>query len=130
VKRVLLVEDNPLNRELLRAVLEGAGCHVDEAENGAQALAMLERQLPDVMLTDLQMPVMNGSTLLREVRKQPRFAGLKVLAVTAYAMRGDRERALAEGFDGYVTKPIGVADFREQIGRLFATRLAQGGELV
>jgi len=129
VKSVLLVEDNPLNRELLRTVLQGAGCHVDEAENGAEALAILERNLPDVLLTDLDMPVMDGSTLLREVRKQPRFAGLKVLAVTAYAMRGDRERVLAEGFDGYITKPIEVAAFREQIERLFATHLAKEGAL-
>lgn len=130
MKRVLLVEDNPLNRELLRTVLESAGCNVDEAENGADALAMLGRHLPDVLLTDLQMPVMDGSMLLREVRKQPRFAGLKVLAVTAYAMQGDRERVLAEGFDGYVTKPIGVTEFREQIGRLFATRPAKEGDLL
>ena len=97
MKRALLVEDNLLNRELLRTMLEGSGWAVDEADNGAEALRMLEKSLPDVVLTDLQMPVMGGLVFLKEVRKQPRLARLTVFAVSAYAMQGDRERALAEG---------------------------------
>jgi CheY-like chemotaxis protein len=128
VRRVLVVEDNALNRELLRAVLEGAGWEVDEAENGLDALAVLTQRLPDVVLADLQMPTMGGSAFLRELRKHPRLAGLKVCAVTAYAMRGDRERALAEGFDGYITKPIQVNELRAQIDRLFAACAAEQGE--
>jgi CheY-like chemotaxis protein len=120
MKRALLVEDNLLNRELLRTMLEGSGWAVDEADNGAEALRMLEKSLPDVVLTDLQMPVMGGLAFLKEVRKQPRLARLTVFAVSAYAMQGDRERALAEGFDGYVTKPIEWDEFHEQMGRLFA----------
>ena len=130
MKRVLVVEDNPLNRELLRIVLESAGWEVDEAENGLEALAILAQRKPDLVLADLQMPIMGGSAFLREVRKQPLFAGLKVLAVTAYAMRGDRERALAEGFDGYFTKPIQVKEFREQIENLFAALTASNGALL
>ena len=140
MKRALLVEDNLLNRELLRTMLEGSGWAVDEADNGAEALRMLEKSLPDVVLTDLQMPVMGGLAFLKEVRKQPRLARLTIFAVSAYAMQGDRERALAviiehadrtmlhadrdralaEGFDGYVTKPIEWDEFHEQMGRLFA----------
>ena len=118
MKRILLIEDNALNRELLRAMMEGAGYEIEEARNGQEALAMLEQRLPDLILTDLQMPVMGGFSFLQEVRKRPRLAGLKVLAVSAYAMRGDRERALAQGFDGYLTKPVQKAELREQIRML------------
>jgi CheY-like chemotaxis protein len=115
MKRILLIEDNELNRELLCAMMEGTGYEIEQATNGAEALVMLERRLPDLVLTDLQMPVMGGIAFLEEVRKRPRLAVLKVVAVSAYAMRGDSERALAEGFDGYLTKPVQKAELREQI---------------
>ena len=105
MKRALLVEDNLLNRELLRTMLEGSGWAVDEADNGAEALRMLEKSLPDVVLTDLQMPVMGGLAFLKEVRKQPRLARLTIFAVSAYAMQGDRERALAATGEAAV-KPL------------------------
>jgi CheY-like chemotaxis protein len=115
VKRILLVEDNELNRELLRAMMECDDYEVEEASNGAEALLLLDRRLPDLVVTDLQMPRMSGSSFLQEVRRRSHLAGLKVLAVSAYAMRGDSERALAEGFDGYLTKPVQKAELREQI---------------
>src|SRR4051812_14192920 len=116
--RILLVEDNDINRELLRAMIETAGYEVEEAANGLEALAVLERSVPDLILTDIQMPMMSGSAFLQEVRRQPHLAKLKVLAVSAFAMRGDRERALAEGFDGYLTKPVQKTELREQIRAL------------
>ncbi|MDP9267020.1 MAG: response regulator [Acidobacteriota bacterium] len=128
MKRILLVEDNELNRELLRAMAEAAGYEVEEAVNGIEALAALELRLPDLILTDLQMPVMSGSVFLQEVRKRPHLARVKVLAVSAFAMRGDRERALAEGFDGYLTKPVQKAEFREQIRLLLDTPAAERRE--
>jgi len=115
MKRILLVEDNELNRELLRAMIESAGYEVEEAANGMEALAALERHVPELVIADLQMPMMSGNALLLEIRKRPHLVGLKVLAVSAFAMRGDCARALAEGFDGYLTKPVEKAELRAAI---------------
>src|SRR6185369_7426497 len=81
MKRILVVEDNEPNRELLCAMMEGSGYEVEEACNGAEALAAMQQRVPDLVLTDMQMPLMDGLALLQEVRKSPSLAGLKVLAV-------------------------------------------------
>ncbi len=103
---VLIAEDNPVNRELLRELLESRGYSVTEACDGQQALASLEESRPDILLLDLDMPVLDGFGVVRKIRERPNLASLPVLAVTAYAMRGDRERVLDSGFDGYLSKPI------------------------
>jgi len=128
MSRILLVEDNELNRELLRTMLETAGYEVEEAANGMEAMAMLERRLPALIVTDMQMPLMSGAALLQAVRRQPHLAKIKVLVVSAFAMRGDRERALAQGFDGYLTKPVQKDELREQIRALVEPATA-GAEL-
>jgi CheY-like chemotaxis protein len=107
--KALIAEDNPVNRELLRELLEARSFDVSEAGNGKDALRMVEHELPDVLLLDLGMPEMDGFEVLLRIRQTPRLADLRVLAVTAYAMRGDREKALGAGFDGYVSKPINAA---------------------
>ena len=87
-----------------------------EAEDGQQALDKLEQIHPDLVLLDIQMPVLDGYAVVRRLRQTPRFASLKVLALTAYAMQGDRERVLKSGFDGYLTKPIDMAALTREIG--------------
>ena len=106
MKKILLVEDNHVNRELVREMLEGGDFEVFEAENGLEALHLLPKTQPDLVLLDIQMPVLDGMSAIKQLRQKPQYASLPVLALTAYAMVGDRERVLAAGFSGYVTKPI------------------------
>jgi CheY-like chemotaxis protein len=117
---ILVAEDNPVNRELLRELLEGRGYAVLEAGDGQQALQMAEAAPPDILLLDLGMPVLDGYATVRKIRENPRLANLPVLAVTAYAMRGDREKIMDSGFDGYLSKPINAALMQEEILRLLA----------
>ncbi|HLB92012.1 MAG TPA: response regulator [Terriglobales bacterium] len=115
---VLVAEDNIVNRELMRELLEVRGYHVTEACDGLEALEMLEQTRPDILLLDLGMPKLDGFGVVRKIRDNPRLVDLPVLAVTAYAMRGDREQVLNAGFDGYLSKPIDAAALATEIERL------------
>jgi CheY-like chemotaxis protein len=106
MKRVLVAEDNAVNRELIRELLELRGYEVTEACDGQEALEMMEASPPDILLLDLGMPKLDGFDVIKRVRENPNLDGMPVLAVTAYAMRGDKERVLDAGFDGYLSKPI------------------------
>lgn len=106
MKRILLVEDNQVNRELVREMLEGDEFEVFEAGNGLEALHMLPKAAPDLVLLDIQMPVLDGMSAIKQLRQKPQYAKLPVVALTAYAMVGDKERVLAAGFTGYLSKPI------------------------
>jgi len=105
-RRVLLVEDNELNRELAVELLESLGLVVDVAIHGEMALQRLRRQRPDIVLMDVQMPVMDGLTATRELRTWPELADVPVLAVTANALPADRERCLAAGMNDHIAKPV------------------------
>jgi two-component system cell cycle response regulator DivK len=111
MSRVLLVEDVEDNRALARLLLESAGFEVVEAVTGLEGLALARSTRPDIVLMDLSLPGIDGFEATRRLRADPETAGLLVVAVTAHAMAGDRELALASGFDGYVTKPIDVGTF-------------------
>lgn len=115
---VLIAEDNAVNRELLREMLEIRGYTVAEACDGEETLRMLDHQQPDVLLLDVNMPVLDGFGTIRRIRDNPKLASLPVLAVTAYAMRGDQQRILDSGFDGYLSKPIGAAALDREMTRL------------
>jgi len=117
---ILIAEDNPVNRELLRELLETRGYSVSEACNGQEALREIEKVRPDILLLDLDMPVLDGFATVRKIRENPRLASLPVLAVTAYAMQGDREKVLASGFDGYLSKPIQSRLLFEEMDRFLA----------
>jgi two-component system, sensor histidine kinase and response regulator len=104
--RVLLVEDNDLNQEVATEILQRAGCAVSVARDGAEAIGKVEAGEFDIVLMDIQMPVMDGLTATREIRKLPRLAGLPIVAMTANAMAEDRDRCIASGMSDYVTKPI------------------------
>jgi CheY-like chemotaxis protein len=113
--KVLLVEDNPLNRRLVRDILEYRGHHITEAETADDAIKCLRTMRPDIILLDIQIPGGGGERVLREVRGEPSLKDLPVVAVTAFAMAGDAARLLAIGFDGYVSKPIDAKKFGPEI---------------
>lgn len=113
--RVLIVEDNRQNLELVQFLLEEAGMSVRSAHDARQARADLDRELPDLVLMDMQLPGIDGLELVAELRSDPRFRKLPIVALTAHALRGDRERFLAGGCDGYIAKPIDVTVFAAQV---------------
>ena len=113
--RILLVEDNAINRQLANDILEHAGFEVVEATNVDEGRARLRERTPHLVVMDIQIPGGGGELLLREIRADERTAGLPVVAVTALAMDGDRERLLAAGFNGYVSKPIDTRGFAATI---------------
>ena len=105
MKRILIVEDVAFNRELLVQLLE-EHYEIATATDGAESVAAAERLQPDLILMDLSLPVIDGLEATRRIKAQPALRAIPVIAVTAHAMQGDRERALAEGCDDYLSKPI------------------------
>ena len=112
-ERILVVEDNQLNMKLFRDVLVATGYRTLEATTGGEAVEMASEHTPDLVLMDIQLPDLDGVQALHRLRANERTATIPVLALTSQAMQGDRERFLAEGFDGYVSKPVNV---RELLG--------------
>lgn len=112
--RILVIEDNLKNIKLVRDVLQYAGYEVVEAHTGEEGIEAAARCEPDLVLMDLQLPGIDGTETLRQLRAHER-RHIPVLAVTAFAMREDRDRAIAAGFDGYVEKPISVRAFPGQV---------------
>lgn len=113
--RILVIEDNRENLELMTYLLSSFGYSTLSAMDGVEGLEMARREMPDLVLCDLQMPRMDGYEVVREIRQDPELSKLPLLAVTAYAMRGDRDRILAAGFDAYISKPIVPEEFVSQI---------------
>ena len=111
---VLVVDDNPINLELVKVVLEAAGHVVRQAGSGSGALAAVQQETPDLVLTDIGLPGMDGYALLKALRNGPAGA-IPVVALTAYAMEGDEQRAVEAGFDGYFTKPINTRTFAGEV---------------
>ena len=112
---ILHVEDNPGNRLLIKRLLLSGGYRLLEAENARQALDLLQANKPDLILMDINMPVVDGYTLTNQIRKIPGLETLPIVAITANVMRGDRERVLKAGCDGYIEKPINVDTFLDQV---------------
>ncbi|MFZ0864151.1 MAG: response regulator [Candidatus Sulfotelmatobacter sp.] len=120
--KVLVAEDSAVNRELLRELLEARGYEVLEACDGQEALQMIAQTQPELLLLDIGMPVMDGFAVVGKIRENPLLAQLPVVAVTAYAMRGDRERILNAGFDGYLSKPVNRSSLSEELDRILTQR--------
>ena len=112
---VLIIDDNEKNVKLARDVLRFAGFRTLEAASGEEGVALATEQLPDVILMDIRLPDMDGTAALRRLRDDTRTVEIPVVALTSFAMKGDRERFLAEGFDGYLEKPISVTEFPGQV---------------
>lgn len=127
MKTILVAEDNPTNRELLRELLEIHGYSVAEACDGEEALAMVEQAHPELLLLDIGMPRSDGFAVVRTLRESPRFASLPVVAITAYAMQGDREKILSSGFDGYLSKPVNSVSLVQELDRLLVHPHKQNG---
>ena len=119
---ILIVEDNEKNLKLARDVLQFRGYRTLEARTALEGVELASAHVPDLILMDIQLPDMDGVTALRRLRAEPRTAAIPVVALTAFAMKGDRERFLGAGFDGYLVKPINIKEFPEQV-RQFCERV-------
>ena len=116
---ILVVEDNPDNMKLVATILRLKGHVVQQQMDGEGLLERIAAERPDLVLMDVQLPGRDGFALLEEIRRSP-TPMLRVVALTAHAMSGDRDRALEAGFDGYITKPLDVARFPDQVLRALA----------
>ena len=105
-KRILLVEDQENNRQILRDLLGNAGYELIEAVDGEQALAAYAKQRPDLILMDIQLPVLDGYETTRRIRRDPESKAIPIIAVTSYALAGDEAKAMAAGCTAYITKPF------------------------
>jgi two-component system cell cycle response regulator DivK len=112
---ILIVDDNAQNMKLARDVLLFAGFRTLEADGGAQGVALAVEHRPDLVLMDIRMPDMSGDEALRVLKQDERTARIPVVVLTSSTMKGDRERFLSQGFDGYLEKPISVREFPEQV---------------
>ena len=124
---ILVADDNAFIRELMRELLQASGHTILEAVNGRNALDLIRRGGPDLVFLDLQMPMQDGFSVIRELRNESRFRKLPVVAVTASAMIGDRERAIAAGFDSYIAKPIDLCEVETHVS-VFASRAQVGND--
>lgn len=114
-KRILIIEDSEVNRRLMRDVLLYHGFEVIEASNGKEGIELALEQRPDLILLDMQMPVMDGFEVLRVIRNNPDLRGIKIITVTSFAMVGDKERILKAGADDYIAKPIDTRELPKRI---------------
>lgn len=117
---MLVADDKESSRELVRTVLEHAGCIVEEAADGCEALRKIEAASPHLVVLDLHMPGLDGFAVMERLRSDTRYEAIPVVALTASAMQGDQERALAAGFTDYMTKPISLSTLRSRLLELLA----------
>jgi two-component system cell cycle response regulator DivK len=120
MKKILVVEDTEDNRQILRDLLGMAGYDMIEAHDGAEGVSQAKAHRPDLILMDIQMPVMDGYEATRQIKANPELKGIPIVAVTSYALSGDEEKARAAGCDGYIAKPYSprqmLAKVREILG--------------
>jgi len=114
-KRILVIEDNPVNLELMTDLLEAFGFTVIAARGGAQGIELVRQERLDLIICDVQMPGMDGYEVAHYLKRDPMLRRIPLVAVTALAMVGDREKVLAAGFDGYIDKPIAPEMFQKQV---------------
>jgi two-component system, sensor histidine kinase and response regulator len=124
--RVLVAEDNPTNQQVAQAILTGAGIAVTIANNGEEAVRAIAEGTFDAVLMDVQMPRMNGYEATRQIRRLPHGASIPIVAMTAHAMKGDEEKCLEAGMDGYISKPVNQDRLFATLWRLLRTRTASG----
>ena len=121
--RILLIEDNAQNRYLANFLLNRRGHEILEAETGPLGLEMAARERPDLILLDIQLPGMDGHAVARALKADPALKAIPVVAVTSYAMAGDREKCLEAGAEGYIEKPINPETFVEEVERFLRPTL-------
>ena len=114
-EKILIIDDNEQNRKLFGFILQNFGYEIIESENGEDGLKLAKENHPGLILMDIQMPVIDGAEAFRILRSEPETKDIPVIALTSYAMRGDREKFLEQGFSGYISKPINVKEFMNAI---------------
>lgn len=119
-KRILVVEDQEDNRQILRDLLTSAGFEVIEAENGEQALAMAAAERPELILMDIQLPVLDGYEATRRLKTDPVLRAIPIIVITSYALSGDEERARAAGCDDYVAKPYSPREVLDKVQKILS----------
>jgi two-component system, cell cycle response regulator DivK len=117
MKTILVVEDQEDNRQILRDLLGSAGFRIIEAHDGAQALSVARTQRPDLILMDIQLPLVDGYEATRSIKREPELKHIPVIAVTSYALSGDEQRAREAGCDAYVAKPYSTRHLLAKIGQ-------------
>src|SRR5438105_7962188 len=122
MKTIVVADDNTPNRELISAILSGRGFHVVEASNGRETLEKVAAGPADLLLLDIHMPELDGFGVVRELRRDARFARLPIVALTASAMVGDAEQALAAGFDAYLAKPYEINEVVALINKVLGDK--------
>lgn len=115
--RILYIDDDMANRMLVKRVLMADGIEIEEAENARAGIALAKQNPPDLILMDISMPDMDGLTATDHIRQIPEIAHIRVIALTANAMTGDKERFLAAGLDGYISKPIDIDTFVDELNQ-------------
>ncbi len=129
-KKILVVEDNAVNRRLAEFLLRSNGYRVTEASTAQEAFELLKADRPDLILMDIQLPGMDGLEATRKLKENPATRDIPVVAVTSYAMTGDREKALAAGCAGYITKPIDKTTFLQEVAAHLGDKVQHHGEKV
>lgn len=117
---ILLADDNPRNREVARLALEAAGYDVIEAADGQEAVELAQNRLPGLLILDIQMPVLDGYGAIGALRQDERFKDTPAIAMTAFAMQGDEQRALSAGFTRHISKPVNFSNLRQIVAELLA----------
>jgi CheY-like chemotaxis protein len=121
--KILVIEDNEQNLYLIRYILEDCDYEVFAALDGKEGIAMAASLLPDLILLDIQLPLMDGYTVARNLRENPNLADTPIVAVTSYAMPGDREKAMEAGCSGYIEKPIDPDTFDKQVEKYLSMKV-------
>lgn len=114
-KKILIVDDNEDSRDLVVKVLKNKGYQMVEAVDGEDALEKAESENPDIILLDISIPKLDGYEVTRRLKSREKFRNIPIIALTAHAMKGDKEKALQAGYDGYISKPISIHELPEQI---------------
>ncbi len=122
VKRILIIEDNPTNLELMVYLLNHYAYTTLTATDGEQGVAVIEKEKPDLIICDIQLPKLNGYEIAYILKNNSKFADIPLIAVTAYSMVGDQDKILSAGFDDYIAKPIDPENFVKQIERNFKVK--------
>ncbi len=120
--RILVVEDNPMNMKVVLMTLKRYGYTLLEAVDGEQALEMATREKPDLILMDIQLPKLDGMEVTRRLRQMPDFKQTPIIALSAYAMKGDREKGMEAGFDDYLSKPVNTRELPKVIEDMLSSR--------
>lgn len=127
-EKILIVEDNPLHTRLLEMTLRSNNYTLLKATSGEEALDIAMREQPDLILMDLNLPKMTGFEVTKTLRENPTFSHTPIIAITAYAMRGDRERVIESGCDAYLTKPIDTRELPKVIAEMLLQRPKSSNE--